>query len=135
MTLDMRCEIIKACFGKYLCRAALSNIYKRNGVSNLKPSYKWHLGKVTENEYVTRKMNKIRELMDYMQAGKSIVYIDETSTHLWEKRSKIWMPRNDPIYLRLQQERGYSRTIIGAICSDFSLMQFQVVDKTTKVNV
>ena len=54
---------------------------------------------------------------------------------MWEKRSKIWMPREDPIYLRLKQDRGYSRTIIGAICKDFSLMQFQIVDKTNIVNV
>ena len=102
MTLNMRCGIIMAKFEKTLCRAALSNIYKRNGISNLKPSYKWHLGKVTEDQYVDRKRQKIRQLMDYMQAGKSIVYIDETSTHMWEKRSKIWMPKEDPIYLRLK---------------------------------
>ena len=120
--MDRRCAEIFKLWGKYLCRAALANIYRRNGVSNLKPSYKWHLGGISESIYIERKANKIRELMDYMQAGKSIVYIDETSTHMWEKRSKIWMPKADPIYLRLKQDRGCSRTIIGAICKDFSLM-------------
>ena len=40
------------------------------------------------------------------------------------------MPRANPIYMRLQQDRGQSRTVIGAICRSWPLMKYQVADKT-----
>ena len=69
-----------------------------------------------------------------MQEGKDIIYLDETSTHMWEKRSRIWMPKENPIYLRLKKDRGCSRTIIGAICLKFPKMRYMICDKTNITN-
>jgi len=49
---------------------------------------------------------------------------------MWEQRSRIWMPKGQPIHMRLQRDRGKSRTVIGAICKDWPLMKFHVTDKT-----
>ena len=80
----------------------MSNIYKRKGIRNLKPSYKWHLGRTTEAEYANRKSEFLRTLMRYMREEWQIIFLDETSTHMWEKRSRVWMPRDNPIIMRLQ---------------------------------
>lgn len=118
-------------YGVLITRRTLSNIYKRHGVGHLKPSYKWHLGSTcTEVDYADRKRVFCTKLLGHMRARRQIVYLDETSTHMWEKRSRVWMPRANPIYLRLQQDRGQSRTVIGAICKSWPLMKYQVVDKT-----
>ena len=135
LTLQQRVEEIKVKFDKErFTRAGLSLIYKRNRIGNLKPSYKWHLGKVSEDDYIDRKRQNIRKIMNYMQAGRDMIYLDETSTHMWEKRSRVWMPKDNPIYLRLKRDRGHSRTVIGAICLKLPNMKYMVCDKTNGVN-
>jgi hypothetical protein len=47
-----------------------------------------------------------------------VVYIDETSTHLWEKRLKVWHTPRDPIVFKLPSNRGQSCTVVGAISTD-----------------
>ena len=69
-----------------------------------------------------------------MQDGWQIIYLDETSTHLWEKRSRIWMPRNQPMHMRLNAERGKSRTLFGAISNRWNDMEWGIRDKTNGVN-
>ena len=53
---------------------------------------------------------------------------------MWEKRSRIWMPKDNPIYLRLKKDRGCSRTVIGAICLKFPKMRYMICDKTNITN-
>lgn len=129
-TLEQRCDKIEAKYGKRITRTTLANIYKRNGIRNLKPGYKWHLGKTTEEEYASKKSIFLKTLLRLMNEGKQIIYLDETSTHMWEKRSRVWMPQHNPIHMRLQKDRGKSRTIIGAISKGWPLMKYAVVDKT-----
>jgi hypothetical protein len=50
-----------------------------------------------------------------------VAYLDETSSHRWEKLSKIWTSADNPIKLKLAKDRGRSVTIIGAICSSWAI--------------
>ena len=47
-----------------------------------------------------------------------MIYIDETSTHLWEKRLKVWLTPRDPIVFKLPSSRDTSYTVIGAFSLD-----------------
>ena len=49
---------------------------------------------------------------------------------MWEKKTRVWMPRDNPINMRLHEDRGKSRTITGAICSWWPKMKYMVMDKT-----
>ena len=46
---------------------------------------------------LTIKQIFVAKLVDFMRAGREIIYFDETSTHLWQQQRKIWMPKADPI--------------------------------------
>jgi hypothetical protein len=70
-----------------------------------------------------------------MVAGKQIIYFDESSTHLWEKLSKVWMSSSDPINLTLNKERGHSMTILGAISNRWTECKYTIAHKTTKETV
>ena len=126
-----RAKLIEEKYGRSITRVTLSNIYKRNNIGNLKPGYKWHLGRTnTDDNYLSNKSVFLRNLMSLMKQGKQIIYTDETSTHMWEKKTRVWMPRDNPINMRLHEDRGKSRTITGAICEDWLLMKYMIMDKT-----
>ena len=50
-----------------------------------------------------------------MQQGRDIIYFDETTAHIWEKRTKVWQHPSDPIVQRIPNRRGSGTTILGAI--------------------
>ena len=100
----------------------------------MQPSYKWHLGKSNEDEFISKKAVFLRRLQRFMQDDWQIIYLDETSPHLWEKRSKVWMPRDKPIFMRLNAERGKSRTLFGAISNRWNDMEYGIRDKTNAIN-
>ena len=52
-----------------------------------------------------------------MKTGFLPVFIDETSTNLWEKGVKMWWPKNLRHKVMLNKVRGKGITIIGALQS------------------
>jgi len=50
-----------------------------------------------------------------LKEEREMIYFDESSFHLWIKRPRIWRPVNIPMPCYLQQGRGTSFTILGAI--------------------
>ena len=69
--------------------------------------------------------------------NKEIIYIDETSTNLWEKRAKLWQPKDKSLPMVIQKTRdmGSNVTIIGGISLKMEKMFFQLVNTTNKENV
>jgi len=133
LTLEQRCQVIKEKWPhiQKITRPTLANIYRRHKVGNYKPGYKFCLGrKMDEEKFVCKKQDFLKKLWGHMRQHKRIIYLDETSTMMWEQRSRIWMPRDQPIHMRLQRDRGRSRTVIGAICQEWPFMKFHVTDKT-----
>jgi hypothetical protein len=45
----------------------------------------------------------LRKLLGHMHAKRQIIYMDETSTHLWEKMKSFWMPKDDLIDVKLNK--------------------------------
>jgi len=61
-------------------------------------------------EYITK-------LVKLLKKKKEIIFIDESSTDLWEKRGKIWQPKDSilPMVIQKCRDRVKSITIIGGI--------------------
>ena len=66
------------------------------------------------------------------ETNTEIIYIDETTTHLWEFKKKIWQPRHAtiPMTYELPKDRGSSITIIGAITSQRDNLYFEICDSS-----
>lgn len=44
-----------------------------------------------------------------------ILYIDECSTNIWQKPSRIWIPQDKPFKIKIANTRREGATIIEAI--------------------
>ena len=70
-----------------------------------------------------------------LESGREIIYIDETSTNLWEFKRNIWQPRNTvlPMSYILPKTRGSNVTVIGAITNVKSNI-FYHIGETTNID-
>ena len=57
----------------------------------------------------------LRELIT--RADVEIWYLDECSTHVWEKKGRVWQDPYKPIEINIKAKRGKGRAILGAISS------------------
>ena len=46
-----------------------------------------------------------------------VIYIDESTTNIWQKPLKVWIPKDHPFKIKIANTRGEGVTIIGAISS------------------
>ena len=67
-----------------------------------------------------------------MQRGFEIIYIDETSSHLWDHRGRVWQPQDDAIFIYRPATRGHSVTIIAGLSSDGGKLRWQLSKSTNK---
>ena len=126
--LPMR-ERVLAVERKYqvkISRTLLFNIYCEHGIRRKEPAFKFTLGKRTEAGLQILIRVYVKDLIYYMRTNKMIIYIDQTSTHLWEKLGKFYMPVDDPIDLRFKSSRGSSVTVMGAISSKWTEGEFKI---------
>ena len=75
------------------------------------------------------------DLVFLMRACKEFFFMDETSSHCWERLSKVYMPKTDPFEMRFRSTRGRSVTVIGAISATTPKLIFSTADKTNTANV
>jgi hypothetical protein len=97
----------------------LSKIYKQNGIRHRRPKYSISCRRPDE-QLLLLQQRFCEQLIEKLRINIEVIYIDETSTHLWEKRLKVWHTPCDPIVFKLPSNRGQSHTVIGAISSDVS---------------
>ena len=55
------------------------------------------------------------ELAECLLADKPMVFMDETSANLWNKKRTCWTPVDNRLKLPLTSSRGISKTVIGGI--------------------
>ena len=79
---------------------------------------------------VNEKVEFLRALLKLKRQGTQIIYMDETSTHLWEKLSSVWMPKNELIDVTLNKDRGKSITVIGGISNKWTRLKYITCPKT-----
>jgi hypothetical protein len=127
--------LIKKLYDIEISRFTLSKTYKKNNVKWLKPSFKFCLGKRTLEEQGAIQSKFLKDLLREMRSEKLIIYIDETSTHLWERVHKMWMPAGDRLHVRFKSERGKSITIFGAISAEWNELLYMIDSKTDTTSV
>ena len=57
----------------------------------------------------------MRQLVHYIQRSREVIYFDETSTHVWDKKRRVWQNKNKPVIASLNPDRGARVTIFGAL--------------------
>ena len=67
-----------------------------------------------------------------MQRSFEIIYIDETSSHLWDHKGKVWQPNDDSVHIYRAATRGHSVTIIAGLSSDGGKLYWQLSKSTNK---
>jgi hypothetical protein len=81
-SLEQRCDLIEADIGVKISRKVLVRYYKEIGVVHRRLAW-MTLPKYDPERQLTIKQSFVANLVDFMGAGKEIIYFDETSTHLW----------------------------------------------------
>ena len=101
----------------------LRDYYHRCKVKYRKPQFIYaqkerNLRKISdEQQAFCKKLSRL------LMAGKDeIIYIDETSFHLWMQPSRCWMTKD--MSLTLPTERGKSLTLIGALSARRGLVHY-----------
>ena len=85
-------------------------------ITYTKAKYKM-LYKMTFQALQLRQVAWIHQFLAYHRKGYEFIYIDETSTHLWDNRGNVWQSRYQPLRIVKNSDRGKSITIFGAISS------------------
>jgi len=58
-------------------------------VSYLK-THKSFYSRFSEEQLISQRMDFISKLAKFLHLGKEVLYMDETSTNVWETKSKMW---------------------------------------------
>lgn len=61
-----------------------------------------------------------------------VIYVDETTFNLWMQPSKLWLKPN--MAIPIQNNRGKSLTLIGAIEEQYGLMLYHIIQDTTNTS-
>ena len=93
----------------------LRNYSLRHGVRFKRPDYKFWKSQAEKKDLREKQLVFVQELGTMIKENSydDIVYIDETTLHLWQKASKCWVMPG--MKLPMQKNRGPSLTVIGAI--------------------
>jgi hypothetical protein len=117
-----------------ISRVTLANYYKKHNIKYRKPSYTIHCSK-NEEELLRDRKQFITTIVDYYHRNLEIIYIDECSTHFWEKKNRIWVPRVSNINIKLPSSRKESVTVIGAISSHNDKLYYCFCNSTNQNDV
>ena len=132
LSLEARCNILKATYGISMSRYTLANCYKELNIGYLKIHSSFYSAR-SEEEMVRLRVAYIEKVFKYMMQGREIVYMDETSTDCWATRTKIWQPRDSvlPLVVQRTQQKEKNITIIGAISVQNDSLFYLVTYSTT----
>ena len=131
--LSLRERVIKIHekFQTKITQQCLGFWYRRNGIRWRRPNYKM-LGALKRATLLKEQAEWSWQLTTYMQRGFEIIYIDETSSHLWDQKGKVWQPNDDSIFIHRPSTRGHSVTIIAGLSSNGGVLQWQISRSTNK---
>ena len=89
----------------------------------------------TPQEFLYLQQVFIRNLVDRLRDDREIIYLDETSTNLWQMRKKLWMHPDNPMKVPIPADKGKNITIIGAITTKSDQIYYRLCDTTNKQNL
>ena len=119
-------------YGVSIHSTTLSNYYKQNRITYTKVKKSLSCAKSVEVLQQMR-LEFIHTLMGQLNGGKDVLYMDETTTNLWDLRSRVWQHKDKKIICKLPSSRGTSVTIFGALSADgnFSFKTGSTTNKHT----
>ena len=136
MTMKERCHQISLMTEPplHISTNLLLRLYRRHKCVRRNASYKFNRRFDTEMHQTKANIDFLHKLLRHMRDERQIIFMDETSTHLWEKLKSFWMPKDDLIDVRLNRDRGSSITIIGGISTHFDRMKYITCQGTKAEN-
>ena len=113
----------------------LRRYYIKYKVKYIRPNYTYW------KSFAEKKSLKLKQVAFVEQLGTlihdkyydEILYIDETTFHLWQKLSRCWVTAG--MKLSLIKSRGPSITVIGAISKERGLVHFEVFVENNNANI
>jgi transposase len=111
-TLAERCQILRQHFQVDISLWSLRYFYAKHGVRNLSTNFAYRQSLAADPADVRAFAVRLAELV---RRGEPLVYFDESSFHMWLRRSRTWMLPEHPVPLVLNQLRGENVTVYGAI--------------------
>ena len=131
LNLEERCCLVEAKFGVKMTGQALGWWYRKNGVTKTRPQYKF-LGALKRKRLRSEQVDWCYDISKFMRRGFDIVWIDETTTNLWDCQSKVWQQRGDPLTIYRSSDRGKSQTIIGGLFMKSAELRWSFAKSTNK---
>jgi hypothetical protein len=116
LSLRQRAPLIRDALGlPKLQHSTIRSYYLKFGVKSVRPDYGYFKTQNEKRQLREKQMEFARLLgtLIMTRAYDEILYIDETSFHLWQKRASSWLRTG--MKLHLVGGRGPSMTVIGAI--------------------
>jgi hypothetical protein len=113
----------------------LRRYYIKFKVKFIRPNYTYWKSFAEKNSLKEKQMVFVQQLGNIIR-GKyydEIIYIDETTFHLWQKLSRCWVTSG--MKLSLIKNRGPSITVIGAISRERGLVHFEVFVENNNANL
>jgi transposase len=113
-SMARRVHAIQRDWGINISRPTLAKLYRKHGIRKMLAPFRWSTPTTAEQRAWERR-EWVIQLVQHLQAGHEVVYIDETSVSVWDRRLRTWMYRDQPIPRTLAKDRGHSITVLGAI--------------------
>ena len=103
----------------------LAGIYKKNNVRYIKPQYVYCRKMQKKDEIAEQQHTTVMEIAELMNAGKQVIYIDESQFHKQLLCQRVWVRKD--MTLRKPDGRGKGVTVLGAISAKQGLGQYESV--------
>ena len=95
----------------------LSRYYKLRNIKFAKPK-RVNDSKHSDDDLKCHRLTFLTELAMRMEVGKRILFLDESSTHLWESKTRVWTPAKEKISVKRTSTRGHGATLYGVLSLD-----------------
>lgn len=125
LSLKERAAVVRERFGLATFGAStLQGYYMRHGVRYKRPDYRYWKSRAENAELKAKQYSFVEALGTIIRdrAYDDVVYIDETTFHLWQKASRCWI--RPGMKLPMHKNRGPSLTVIGAISEARGLVHY-----------
>ena len=116
-----------------ICSRTLAYWYKKNGITLSTPMMR-PMGALKRKKLRQEQADWAWSMTKYMEKGYDIIWIDETTTNVWDHRGKIWHDRKyEPVTIHRAADRGKSVTVYGGLVMKTGRLHHMFGKSTNKV--
>jgi len=128
LSLRKRIPIVREKLGlPNLQHSTLRTYYNRYGIKSMRPDYSYYKTMAEQRSLQHEQLEFASDLgtLIMKNAYDEIIYIDETSFHLWQKMGRCWV--RPGMKLPMVISRGPSISVIGAISEARGLVHHHMI--------